>query len=376
MNAIQSQDAARSSRRPWRRLCLGSLVGLATLLAIEGGASLLLLTWDLLQNAQRPLPERKHTTWDAELGWTSLRGARVNDLYGPGRHLSTNALGARGQADCQPHPAAGKRRLICSGDSFTLGYGVSDEHTYPHLLAELAPEYEVVNLGQGGYGLDQAYLWYLRSAQALEHHVHFLAFIADDFERMRSARFQGYGKPLLLPVEDVAAGQSGLELHGVPVPKRSFRSPWWTQNERLFAHLRGLELMRRATGKLGLARAVDRLDEVRATAVAERIFSDLAARHAAAGRRFALVFLPNLDPHSSEHLARPAHWMTSALERARARGIEIIDLRADFERLVPAERARLFLPKGLLSFPGAAGHYSEEGNALVAQLLARHLGRD
>jgi hypothetical protein len=67
--------------------------------------------------------------------------------------------------------------------------------------------------------------------------------------------------------------------------------------------------------------------------------------------------------------------MTSALERARARGIEIIDLRADFERLAPAERARLFIPKGLLSFPGAAGHYSEEGNALVAQLLARHLGR-
>ncbi len=89
------------------------------------------------------------------------------------------------------------RRLVCSGDSFTFGYGVGDEATWCALLATIPPGIETVNMGQGGYGLDQAYLWYRRDGLHLGHQVHVMALITRDFERMASDRFVGYGKPLL-----------------------------------------------------------------------------------------------------------------------------------------------------------------------------------
>jgi hypothetical protein len=38
------------------------------------------------------------------------------------------------------------------GCSFTYGWGLKDEETYPWLIQERFPEYEVVNFGVGGYG--------------------------------------------------------------------------------------------------------------------------------------------------------------------------------------------------------------------------------
>ena len=48
----------------------------------------------------------------------------------------------------------GKTRIICSGDSFTLGFGVDNEHTWPQQLAARNANLETVNMGQGGYGAD------------------------------------------------------------------------------------------------------------------------------------------------------------------------------------------------------------------------------
>ena len=62
----------------------------------------------------------------------------------------------------------------------------------------LDPRLETLNMGQGGYGVDQAYLWYKRDAAKFEHQVHLLAFITDDFVRMQSDRFRGYGKPVIM----------------------------------------------------------------------------------------------------------------------------------------------------------------------------------
>jgi hypothetical protein len=52
-------------------------------------------------------------------------------------------------------------------------------------------------MGQGGYGVDQAYLWYKRDGTKIEHNIQLFAFIESDFDRMRSAAFLGYSKPRL-----------------------------------------------------------------------------------------------------------------------------------------------------------------------------------
>jgi hypothetical protein len=46
--------------------------------------------------------------------------------------------------------------IVVTGDSFTFGYRVRDEDTWPWLLQERLPNYHVVNVAAPGYGTDQA----------------------------------------------------------------------------------------------------------------------------------------------------------------------------------------------------------------------------
>lgn len=58
----------------------------------------------------------------------------------------------RGDRDVPPGRYASSAR----GGSFTLGYGVGDADTWCALLQTIDPRLETVNMGQAGYGLDQA----------------------------------------------------------------------------------------------------------------------------------------------------------------------------------------------------------------------------
>ena len=366
----------RALRPRLRRVVLGLLISLGTLALLEGAASLIVFAWDLARHAEPPFPERVHTVYDPLLGWVNSKGLQAPDLYGPGRSFTSNSLGLRGAREYVRAVPQGKRRAICSGDSFTLGYGVGDEHAWPRLLELRDPALEAVNMGQGGYGLDQSYLWYLRDGRELEHDLQLLAFIADDFERMRAPRFRGYGKPMLVLAEDVdrraegdPAGE-GLATVGVPVPASSFRHPWLTQNRDLISRLRTLQLLGRARRKLsGDATVSGVLAQETAQEIAARLFLDLARVNAEKESRLVLVLLPNKDPLAPDRLSRLAGWMQAAVERARGQGVPFIDLSADFEALPAAERERLFIPPGMIPLPGAAGHYSEAGNAFVADRL-------
>ena len=88
--------------------------------------------------------------------------------------------------------------------------------------------------------------------------------------------------------------------------------------------------------------------------------------HRAAGRRFAVVWLPTLDEHRPGELDR---LRTGFLARVGAAGVEVIDLVGDLRRLSPAGADSLFLVE-----PGAGGrHYSEAGHAFVAERLRERL---
>jgi|SRR6185503_5473788 len=86
---------------------------------------------------------------DRELFW-SLRPGYEGEFLGQPVHV--NGWGLRGPEPSQPRPA-GRRRLLCFGDSVTFGFGVGDRDTYASLLdEELRPQgLEVVNAGVTGY---------------------------------------------------------------------------------------------------------------------------------------------------------------------------------------------------------------------------------
>lgn len=358
------------SRPRLKRLATGLALSLLILVGIEGACSGLYFAWEVWTRFELPIQERHHTRYDPELGWVNEPDLRDPDLYAPGRGFTSNGQGFRNPADFPVEVPAGRLRVICAGDSFTLGYGVGDDDSWPAQLEALDPRLEAVNMGQGGYGVDQAWLWYRRDALSLDQDLLLFAFIGDDFERMRRATFRGYGKPLLRVVDGrVAVGN-------VPVPRSSFRLPLWTQNAQLVGELRTVQLAQRAlrklTGRGPGSRRFD-LDEAQTQALSLAIFEELQRATQARAARLALVLLPNLDSRHPERLQGIPEHVRAALDQASAAGLVVFDLSEEFQLLDPQRRQELFIAPGELPLPGAKGHYNARGNRFVAEALHERL---
>jgi hypothetical protein len=113
--------------------------------ALEGLLSTLLFTWDVVSD--RVNPERRHTRYDPDLGWVAIPNLFIPDMYGPGVSLRTNSRGFRGGREFIEAVPPGKFRVICSGDSVTLGFGVADDYPWCKLLESLDQRIETVNMG-------------------------------------------------------------------------------------------------------------------------------------------------------------------------------------------------------------------------------------
>src|SRR5712692_3868789 len=216
-----AQEVAADHLPLAKRVLFGAITALgvpfAVLALIEGASSLLLVAFELSRPVQ-VVAGRTHIDYDSLLGWANRPSLFDRDLYGPGVYLRTNAQGFRND---HPFPTAappGRIRLVCSGDSFTLGWGVDNDHTWCALLERKNPRLDTVNMGQSGYGADQAYLWYKRDGRPLQHDLQIFAVVLDDFVRMRSSFF-GYLKPVLVREGDT------LRVANVPVPRWSYRMP-------------------------------------------------------------------------------------------------------------------------------------------------------
>src|SRR5262245_46881949 len=185
---------------------------LLLLVVIEGTASLVGFALALSEGLTPPERERTHMRFDRDLGWASVPDTRLENFYGPGRHLTINTQGVRSTHALAATPAAGRRRALCAGDAFTLGPGVDDGATWCAQLEQIEPGLETVNLGQGGYGLDQIYLHVRRDGVVFGFDLLVVAFTRDDFARMEKDNYHHYAKPL------VRIGRDGeLEVRNVPV---------------------------------------------------------------------------------------------------------------------------------------------------------------
>ncbi len=307
-----------------------------------------------------------HTEYDAEIGWVGLPNVDIKDMYGPGAHLRTNQRGFRNAEDFPAKRNSDTRRIVCSGDSVTFGQHVGNDQTFCHLLAELDPELETINMGQIGYGVDQAYLWYRRDADDLDVDAHIFAFITHDFMRMQYDEFMGIPRPVVV-LED-----GKLVVTNVPISESTYSMPIWLAETLNSAD--GLRTVKLATGirkRLNLApRKVPGAwgargaEEVRA--VVAGLFEDLRDYDLARSRATVLVYFPSV-----EELQQPnselAYWMSVVESDARRLDIPFINFVSVFAELPAADVVRLFVD---------GYHFSEEGNALVARELLEHLRDD
>lgn len=100
----------------------------------------------------------------------------------------------RGNTSYSPTPGNGMRRIITIGDSFTYGAEVGDNETYSSYLEELLDGVEVLNMGAGGFGIDQAVLKYLKYGSVLKPDLLVFGIHPPNWERC-TLSFNAYSKP-------------------------------------------------------------------------------------------------------------------------------------------------------------------------------------
>ena len=114
-------------------------------------------------------PRGQKLAQDAELGWVPI--------------AETNSAGMRDDQEYGREALPNIIRLSSFGDSFTYGSGVHLNETWQKQLSTLHPSLEVFNYGCGAYGLDQAYLRYLREGSTYNPHIVFIGFMSENIAR-------------------------------------------------------------------------------------------------------------------------------------------------------------------------------------------------
>ena len=174
--------------------------------------------WVTHHQAGRPM-YFSFDTFDTKLGYrtrANIRNRRVFD----NKVLNTNADGFRGLREFSLLKDPTKTRILLLGDSFTFGEGVSDDETYADVLQRALPNAEVINAGVHGYAHDQM-LVMLREQLRFKPDIVMLGYLPADLPR-NLLSFRDYAKPWY------TLGDSGLELHGIPVPppQSTLRMDW------------------------------------------------------------------------------------------------------------------------------------------------------
>ncbi len=319
----------------------------------------------------RIVAERIHTEYDPLLGWINKPDLLIRDMYGPGKYFQTNSQRFRNDRAFPIPVPPGGRRWICAGDSFTLGYGVDNDHTWCAQLARITPGLETVNMGQGGYGIGQTYLWVNRDGVKLDYDLLIFAFITRDFTRALSPRFRDYPKPLLTVREGKPA------VGNVPVPRPGFlaeRLPRFRAAARTLKTGQLIRLLaRRLAGPAGPAEENRKTTIARIKELTTAVFGSLHDRHRENGRAVLFVHLPVMDDYRE---AANTDLMRSFLAaEAEANGWFILDLVGEFRNLKPQEAGELFIREDLPGYTASRGHYSEKGNRYIAELLGREISR-
>ncbi len=110
-------------------------------------------------------------------------GDYSDTIWGISFHV--NSLGFRGP-EISKQKKAGVTRILCAGDSITMGSALPDEATYPRVLEDMLNEkypgrgFEVINAGISGYDIEEEYLLLKEDGLALSPDAVVLQFCLND----------------------------------------------------------------------------------------------------------------------------------------------------------------------------------------------------
>ncbi|MCB9898523.1 MAG: SGNH/GDSL hydrolase family protein [Planctomycetes bacterium] len=328
---------------------LASCAALCAFALLEGLASL----WIAADEAQLVvvLPEQSHSRYDELLGWAHEPGAHVADIYGPGRSITINSQGLRALEEYTSEVPAGRFRVVCLGDSFTMGFGVDDHDTFAAQLQALCPTIQAVNMGMGGYGLGQDMLWYERDGDALAADLLVFAFIDADFYRTELSEFVGYPKPAI----EVRDGE--MLVTNVPVPRVFGRASF---GRRLHNFVEKTALSKLLAGDDEPAPETEADDDAAVTMFdrAEHILDAVVELARRRHQRPMLLYLPTKKLVYFKQRSSISRWVA---DYAGRRSVLYLDLQPAFSDFTPAELIEeIYLPDN---------HFGVRGNGIIAERL-------
>ena len=316
-----------------------------------------------IKNIANPivLPKASHAKFDELLGWSSIPDFESKEP----EYIKINSQSFRNDRNFTYEVPKGKTRIICSGDSFTFGTGVSNGQTWCDLLTTFDNNLETINMGQEGFGIDQAYLWHMRDGIKFKHNIHIFAFITDDFYRMREETATYINEPSLKLINGNLINKN-LK---IPFPQfvNHLKLCLFEYIPRL-NNFRFYNLLQKAGKKLYSLR--DRnftVDTNNIKQLSIKIFETLNKQSKETESFFLLVYLPDNynDINHFYHKSVIEEWRAWLKNETSKRNILYLDLYDEFSKLSEDELDRLFLKE--------EDHYSEEGNAFVAKILYEKL---
>lgn len=346
------------ARRASTTIAINIALTIILFLVLEGLSSIILHANDaFLSNL---VSERRHTQYDDELGWINLPNLYLKDMYGPGKSFKTNSITLRSDKEFTSNVPVNKVRFMCSGDSFTMGYGVDNDAVWCHRFESIDDRIESVNLGQGGYGVDQAYLWFKRNSSKLDYDVELFAFITDDFDRMQSDTFLGFGKPLLVLQNGLIANKNK------PVPKVAYRFPRLPLIRDACGRLSVVKLLRKLLDRAGAHQENKDQKDSDTRQVVVRLFDDLQEINKAKGSVVVFVYLPAESDYLGTQSDSWRKFLHERTSQSSQQPFIFIDL-VDEIRKIPSQDLEALYNQI------QDHHYSEKGNQYVADLLYRKL---
>lgn len=326
---------------------------------VEGTFSILWV-WD---KTKPTFVEHRHTRYDPTLGWAHIPGKTIPNMYGPGNHLTINDQGFRAKRDFDTAVPPGKIRVMCSGDSFTLGVGVGDDDTFCAKLEHLNPAIQAINMGQGGYSLGQIYLHYEKNGRPFDHHLHLVSFVTPDFTRMGFEKaFHWYYRPI------VEKKGRRLVAENIPVPRNAFRLPLLNANIETVRELRSIKFFQDKVNfspalKAPASPAAEKplMDTKEIAETAMMIFQELDRVNREKNSRLVLVYLPMKVDYFIDESAGLRNLVRTY---ARQNNIALIDLYEELKKL----------PKHVIeAMYNDSYHYSPQGNEWVARQIHARL---
>lgn len=353
----------------FKKLCLASVSCVLFFVLLEGLCSFLIVAYQLWPSHQHRTLSAHSVQYDKQLGWVSVPNFYEKNYYAPGASLRINSRGFRSDQEFTQTVPAGQFRIICSGDSFTFGDGVDNDSTWCQRLESMNARFQVVNMGETGYGVDQMYLRYMREGPRLDHDAHVFAFIADDMRRMQLSDLGGYGKPFL------QLRNGALVTENVPVPRRSSFLRWLALKPNPLREFKSLALLSSLAEQLLPARvsAFSNGPTEEQGQILDTMFKDLLAIEKEKNSLLVLLYLPTRVADYETGGASLA-WRTWTLNECAKRGIVFVDFIDDFQKLPVTMKDGLFIwPGSIQYFAEVPGHYDDQGHNWIAKELYARL---